>query len=90
MRSLFTILTVAVLLSLIIPASAFASHGGSPAGGCPDGFHLHDMIDHDEDHEGEHVHVGSDADQNGDGFLCVKHVGDGGIHVHIDNNVPLP
>ena len=31
-----------------------------------------------------------DADQNGDGFICGKHVGkDGKVHVHTDNNLPL-
>jgi hypothetical protein len=30
------------------------------------------------------------VDRNGDGFLCVKHVGkNGNNHVHKDNNVPL-
>jgi hypothetical protein len=34
------------------------------------------------------LHAGTDADQNGDGFICVKHVTPGeNIHVHIDNNV---
>jgi hypothetical protein len=30
------------------------------------------------------------VDRNGDGYLCVKHVGAGeNNHVHKDNNVPL-
>jgi hypothetical protein len=62
---------------------------GTPVGGCPPGFMLHMGHEHDE-HEGEHFHAGTDADQNGDGYICVKHVTpSGNIHVHIDNNVKL-
>lgn len=88
MKLTLTIVVTAFLFILIItPALA---HQHEPVGGCPDGFHLHDIMDH-TDHEGHnHHHIGNDKDQNGDGFLCVKHVGEEGInHVHIDNNVPL-
>jgi len=58
--------------------------------GCPDSFELHMAMEHDHgDHE--HHHIGADTDLNGDGFICVKHVGNSGNnHVHIDNHVPLP
>jgi len=38
-----------------------------------------------------HDHIGIDTDANGDGYVCMKHVGPGGsLHLHIDNNLPLP
>jgi hypothetical protein len=83
-----TALLIAMLLVLSIAITAFAENG-DPVGGCPGSFELHQMMDHD--HEGEHMHhhIGNDKDQNGDGYLCMKHVGkDGNNHVHIDNNVP--
>ena len=55
-------------------------------GNCPPGFHLEAVM---HDHDPEHKHVGTSADQNGDGYICVKHVTpSGSIHVHIDNNLP--
>jgi hypothetical protein len=48
-------------------------------------------MDHDSGHQGQHQHVGSDKDLNGDSWICGKHVSeDVSVHVHIDNNVPLP
>ncbi len=42
-------------------------------------------MDHDNHH---HKPVGTDADLNGDGYICVKPVTpDGMIHVHVDNKV---
>lgn len=89
MKILVRSFIIVVLLAVILSTTALAQ-SGDPVGGCPDGFHLHQMMDHD-DHAGHmHQHVGNDKDQNGDGYLCVKHVGkDGKIHVHIDNNIPL-
>lgn len=86
------ILGPALALALMaLPATpALAEHGIKAVGSCPQGFELHDMsMPHDHgDHP--HQHVGNDKDQNGDGYLCVKHVGqNGAIHVHIDNNLPL-
>jgi len=47
------------------------------------------MAMHHDDHEHEHRHAGTSADQNGDGFVCMKPgTPDESIHVHIDNNVP--
>jgi len=81
---------IIVVLLLVTSYTTALAQGGDPVGGCPDSFHLHQMMDHD-DHSGHmHHHVGNDKDQNGDGYLCVKHVGKDGInHVHIDNNIPL-
>ena len=82
--------SMALLLVMLVTAPVLATHGKDPVGGCPVGFELHDMnMPHDHgDHP--HKHVGNDKDQNGDGWLCVKHAGpNGSIHVHIDNNVPL-
>lgn len=71
--------------------ASLAVGSGDPIGGCPDDFHQHMVVDHDHDHMGQHQHVGNDQDLNGDGWICGKHVGvDGSIHVHIDNNFPLP
>lgn len=89
MRINLALLLVLALLVLLMATPVFAQEN-QPVGGCPDNFHLHNTMDH-TDHEGHsHHHIGNDQDQNGDGFLCVKHVGESGInHVHIDNNVPL-
>lgn len=81
---------LAVLLSIGITGLAVASPGHAPVGGCPDGFQLHAMADMQGDPgAADHRHIGNLADQNGDGFLCMKHVGaDGTNHVHIDNTIP--
>jgi hypothetical protein len=43
-------------------------------------------MEHDEHH---HQHVGTDADLNADGYICMMPVtSDGQIHVHVDNNLP--
>jgi hypothetical protein len=82
---------LALLLMTAVTGFALAEDGG-PIGGCPDGFELHLMGEHPHHGDGDHPHqhVGNDKDQNGDGWLCVKHVGqNGAIHVHIDNSVPM-
>jgi hypothetical protein len=43
------------------------------------------VMDHEEH---MHHHIGNDADQNGDGYLCMKMAANDN-HVHIDNNVPF-
>lgn len=87
MKKLFPIMLLVLSLSLV--AVAVAAANGDPVGGCPDGFQLHEAMQHD-DHHGHH-HVGTDTDRNGDGWICEKHVSvNGNIHVHIDNKVPLP
>lgn len=86
MRRLTFVLTIVTVLVFASIGTALAD-AGTPIGGCPDNFELHQM--HEEGGGETHHHIGNDADQNGDGFLCMKHVGAAGAnHVHIDNNVP--
>lgn len=61
-----------------------------PESSCPDGFSPHPAGHHSgQNHHGDHKHVGTDIDRNGDGWICAKHVGvEGSIHVHTDNNRP--
>lgn len=80
------LLAVSVVLSSLglMGGTADAATHGSDSGGCPDGFmphHAHTAHDH-----GDHRVAGTLSDRNGDGQLCVKHVGGGRVHVHIDNN----
>ena len=85
MKRLFTALMLMMLLSMSIVPVASADHTDK---GCPDHFVLHDIAEHDQHHQGHHHHVGSDADRNGDGHICVKPLPNG-KHLHIDNNVPI-
>lgn len=86
----WVVILVAVAALMLFTVS-FVSASSEPVGGCPDSFQLHMVMDHDHDHGGQHKHVGNDRDLNGDGWICGKHVGNGGsVHVHIDNNIPLP
>jgi hypothetical protein len=79
------ILLVTVLVSLFLALTVFTA--GAQAGDCQPDFMLHMAHEHDEHHAG-HMHVGTDADRNGDGYICVKHVTPfEKIHVHIDNNL---
>lgn len=67
---------------MAVPASE------DPVGRCPGNFELHPAMQHDDEHG--HQHVGTHEDRNGDGWICVKHVGpDDNIHVHTDNNAAL-
>ena len=73
-----------VLLSQFAVSTVFAA--GEPAGNCPTGFTLMMAMEHDEH---EHQHVGTAADLDGDGYICMMPVTpDGKIHVHVDNNLP--
>ena len=79
----FTLLLVVVLSQFAVP-TAFAM--GEPTGSCAPGFKLEMAMIHDNHH---HKHVGTDADLNNDGYICMKPVTPSGkIHVHIDNNLP--
>ena len=85
---MFKKLTFALLLVMFLSqfavSTAFAAD--EPAGGCAPGFTLEMAMDHDNHH---HRHVGTDADKNGDGYICMKTVTPSGkIHVHVDNNLP--
>ncbi|MCL4302130.1 MAG: hypothetical protein KJ077_40935 [Anaerolineae bacterium] len=84
MKQLFMVLMLVLMMSLSTAATAWADHGEPPIRGCPKSFDLHDIHHHNGDHE--HRHIGS-TDRNGDGWLCVKDLGD--KHLHIDNNVPF-
>ena len=78
-KLMFAFLLVVFLSQLAVP-TAFA------AGGCAPGFTLEMAMVHDDHH---HRHVGTDADKNGDGYICMKPVTpDAKIHVHVDNNLP--
>lgn len=82
-KLIFAILLVVLLSQFAVPA-VFAA--GEPTGSCARGFTLMMAMEHDEHH---HRHVGTDADLNGDGYICMKPVTpDGRIHVHVDNNLP--
>jgi len=81
-KLVFTIVLV-VVLSQFAAFTAYAM--GEPAGSCAPGFTLEMAMDHDQHH---HKHVGTSADMNGDGYICMKSVTPSGkIHVHVDNNV---
>ena len=73
-----------MFLSQFAVSTVFAAD--EPAGGCAPGFTLEMAMDHDDHH---HRHVGTDADKNGDGYICMKPATPSEkIHVHVDNNVP--
>jgi len=83
-KKLIFVLWLVVLLSQFAVPVAFAA--GEPSGSCAPGFTLMMAMEHDEHH---HQHVGTDADLNADGYICMKPVTpDGKIHVHVDNNLP--
>jgi len=87
MSKVIRILLVTSLVSMFMVSTVFAE--GEPVGGCATGFTLHMAANHD-DHHGNHVHVGTDTDLNGDGYICVKPITPGRtIHVHVDNYVML-
>lgn len=82
-KLVFSLLLVIVLGQFAAPAAYAMSE---PVGGCAPGFKLEMGMVHDNHH---HKHVGTDADLNGDGYICMKPVTpDGKIHVHVDNNLP--
>lgn len=89
MNRRLVLLATLILLTLVFGGTSSAMAQNEPVGGCPDGFELHPAMDHDE--HGDHLHAGTHGDANADGWLCMKHVSvDGHVHVHTDNNVPLP
>lgn len=70
------------LLTIFTSSVAIAASGSN----CPPGFSPEEVMDHEHHH---HQHVGTSADQNGDGQVCMKHVTpDESIHVHVDNHLP--
>jgi len=80
-KLMFALLLVMLISQFAVPVALAAD---APAGSCPSRFELARAMDHDEHH---HQHVGTDADLNGDGWICMKHVRPE-IHLHIDNNLP--
>jgi len=87
MSKVIRILLVTSLVSMFMVSTVFAE--GTPVGSCPPNFNLHIAEDHDTHHD-SHLQVGTDADKNGDGNICVKTVTPSStIHVHVDNNVML-
>jgi hypothetical protein len=73
-----------IFLAQFAVSPVFAA--SAPVGGCPTGFTLEAAMVHDIMH---HKHAGTAADQNGDGYTCMKPVTPlGQIHVHIDNALP--
>ena len=85
MKRLTVILVLFVLLVSVRPA--LAAELPAPVGACPTGFDLHFLMD---DGQHMHEHIGIDTDANGDGYVCMMHVGlDDALHLHVDNNLPL-
>lgn len=82
-KKLIFALLLAVLVAQFSIPTVLAD---GPTGSCPPRFMLEEAMPHDEHH---HQHVGTSADKNGDGFICMKHVTPvERIHVHVDNNLP--
>ena len=81
-KLVFALLVVILVAQFTVPTVL----AEEPTGSCPPRFMLEEVMPHNEHH---HQHVGTSADQNGDGFICMKHVTpDDSIHVHMDNNMP--
>lgn len=93
LRTRIAIATIALTLSLTTGVATVVAHpvdtqSGKPQGACPASFHPHAAEEHNHEGGHAHQHAGTDADLNGDDLICVKHVGNGQVHVHIDNNLP--
>ena len=86
MKNIYFVLLITLLVSLSLGTTAFASQG-DPVGGCPPSFELHLFMDHSGDPM--HQHIGVDRDLNGDGYICMKMLPND-LHLHVDNNLPLP
>lgn len=83
-KKLVFALLLVVFLSQFAVSTVYAM--GEPAGDCAPGFTLEMAMEHDNHH---HLHAGTDADQNGDGYICMKPVTPREkVHVHVDNNLP--
>jgi hypothetical protein len=83
-KKLFFALLLVILLSQFAVLNVLAAD--EPVGSCAPGFELMMAMDEDVHH---HQHVGTDADLNGDGWICMKHVTPvEKIHLHVDNNLP--
>ena len=82
-KLIFALMLVVFMAQFAVPAVLAA---GEPLGSCAPVFTLEKAMEHDNHH---HQHVGTDADLNGDGYICMKSVTPSGkIHVHVDNTLP--
>ena len=83
-KKLFFALLLVILLSQFAVVNVLAA--GEPIGSCARGFTIMMAMEHDVH---EHQHVGTEADLNGDGWICMKHLTPTEkIHLHVDNNLP--
>jgi hypothetical protein len=87
-RKRFAFAVVLALAILALGVLALPTAAGAAAPVCPDGFmavaageHHHEG-DHDHEHH-RHVGLWPNADLNGDGTVCVKHLNQGGQHIHV-------
>ncbi len=82
-KRILLVFLIIASLTLTLAGSALTA-GSPPVGGCLPGWELHPFMDH----VGHMDHVGLAQDLNGDGYICVLHTS-AGMHVHMDNVVPL-
>jgi hypothetical protein len=85
MKRTLMIALIVLLLAQMFSLAALAAPG-DPVGGCPPPFELHHLMHDDPDPM--HVHLHFDADQNGDGWVCMMHLPKD-LHLHTDNNFPF-
>ncbi|MBI1296231.1 hypothetical protein GC175_14850 [bacterium] len=97
MRVVIAASALMLAMSFVLGTMPVSAEDGA-VGACPTAFELHAIGHHgggmgggEMEHMHKHVGLSMDAmDTNGDGYVCMKKVGkDGGIHVHVDNNLPL-
>lgn len=87
-KSQIAALMIIGILILALGALALPATAGAAAPVCPNGYMEMAAGHHDHygDHEHEgHLHVGlwPNADLDGDGTVCVKHLDQGGQHIHV-------
>lgn len=86
MKKIVVVFMVVTLFTFSLASSALAATSqSSPAGSCPNNFELMEFMDH-SDHP---HHIGVTVDLNGDGWICMKHVPNTELHLHVDNSLPL-
>ena len=86
-------MVLAILLLAARPAASLAATTPPPGaiGACPTGFDYMDASMLGMDGMGDHIHAGIQVDLNGDGWVCMQQVTPtGGVHVHVDDYLPLP
>jgi hypothetical protein len=80
MKKTIMALVLALLVAQVVAGAALSS---GPVAGCPTGFTPMMVMDMTDP---IHRHIGTSADQNGDGWICMKHISNT-VHLHIDNAV---